>query len=82
MSGSAGVFAGASRSRHTGAYRTDRPMNASSLPTAGRRMFDELLLQPNLRLRVGEHIVDVGALRVVTRPEHPRLTSKATAVLI
>jgi Tol biopolymer transport system component/DNA-binding winged helix-turn-helix (wHTH) protein len=57
-------------------------MNASSLPTAGRRMFDELLLQPNLRLRVGEHIVDVGALRVVTRPEHPRLTSKATAVLI
>jgi Tol biopolymer transport system component/DNA-binding winged helix-turn-helix (wHTH) protein len=57
-------------------------MNASSLPNAGRLMFDELLLQPNLRLRVGEHVVDVGALRVVTHPEHPRLTSKATAVLI
>jgi Tol biopolymer transport system component/DNA-binding winged helix-turn-helix (wHTH) protein len=57
-------------------------MNASSLPTAGRLMFDELLLQPNLRLRVGEHVVDIGALRVVTHPEHPRLTSKAAAVLI
>jgi len=57
-------------------------MNASSLPSAGRLMFDELLLQPNLRLRVGEHVVDIGALRVVTHPEHPRLTSKAAAVLI
>ena len=36
-------------------------MNASSLPTPGRLLFDELLLQPNLRLRVGEHIVDIGA---------------------
>jgi Tol biopolymer transport system component/DNA-binding winged helix-turn-helix (wHTH) protein len=58
-------------------------MNSGSLPTAGRLLFDELLLQqPNLRLRVGEHIVDIGALRVVTHPEHPRLTSKAAAVLI
>ena len=57
-------------------------MNASSLPTASRLLFDELLLQPNLRLRVGEHVVDVGALRIVTRPDHPRLTSKAAAVLI
>ena len=57
-------------------------MNASSLPTTGRLLFDELLLQPNLRLRVGEHIVDIGALRIVTRPDHPRLTSKAAAVLI
>ncbi len=57
-------------------------MNASSLPTAGRLMFDELLLQPNLRLRVGAHVVDIGALRVVTHPQHPRLTSKAAAVLI
>jgi DNA-binding winged helix-turn-helix (wHTH) protein len=57
-------------------------MNSGSLPTAVRLMFDELLLQPNLRLRVGEHIVDIGALRVVTHPEHPRLTSKAAAVLI
>src|SRR5512138_1158815 len=57
-------------------------MNANSLPAAGRLIFDELLLQPNLRLRVGEHVVDIGALRVVTRPEHPRLTSKAAAVLV
>ena len=57
-------------------------MNASSLPTASRLLFDELLLQPNLRLRVGEHVVDIGALRIVTRPDHPRLTSKAAAVLI
>lgn len=56
-------------------------MNASSLPASGH-LFDDRLLQPNLRLRVGEHVVDVGALRVVTRPEHPRLTSKAAAVLI
>src|SRR5215471_16121764 len=55
-------------------------MNANSLPATGRLIFDELLLQPNLRLRVGEHVVDIGALRVVTRPEHPRLTSKAAAV--
>ncbi len=57
-------------------------MNASSLPTASRLLFDELLLQPNLRLRVGEHVVDIGALRIVTHPEHPRLSSKAAAVLI
>lgn len=57
-------------------------MNANSLPAAGRLIFDELLLQPNLRLRVGEHVVDIGALRVVSRPEHPRLTSKAAAVLV
>ena len=63
----------------TGYYRR---MNASSLPTASRLLFDELLLQPNLRLRVGEHLVDIGALRIVTRPDHPRLTSKAAAVLI
>lgn len=40
------------------------------------------LLQPNLRLRVGEHIIDVGALRIVTRPACPRLTGKAVAVLL
>ncbi|HEY6893624.1 MAG TPA: winged helix-turn-helix domain-containing protein [Rhodanobacteraceae bacterium] len=43
---------------------------------------DELLSGPNLRLRIGEHVVDTGALRVVTRPELPRLTSKAVAVLV
>jgi Tol biopolymer transport system component/DNA-binding winged helix-turn-helix (wHTH) protein len=43
---------------------------------------DELLSGPNLRLRIGEHVVDTGALRVVTRPELPRLTSKAVQVLV
>src|SRR6185312_15011741 len=43
---------------------------------------DELLSGPNLRLRIGEHVIDAGALRVVTRPELPRLTSKAIAVLV
>lgn len=43
---------------------------------------DELLSGPNLRLRIGEHVVDTGALRVVTRPGLPRLTSKAVAVLV
>ena len=36
----------------------------------------------NLRLRVGEHVVDLGALRVVTNPGAPRLSSKAAAVLV
>jgi len=40
------------------------------------------LSQPNLRLRVGEHILDVGTLRLTTRPDYPRLTSKAVAVLL
>src|SRR6478609_5336514 len=43
---------------------------------------DDLLSGPNLRLRIGEHVVDTGALRVVTRPDLPRLTSKAIAVLV
>ena len=47
-----------------------------------RRANDELLTGPNLRLRIGEHVVDTGALRVVTRPQLPRLTSKAVAVLV
>lgn len=45
-------------------------------------MCDELLLRPNLRLRVGEHVIDIGALRLVTRATYPRLTSKAVAVLL
>jgi Tol biopolymer transport system component/DNA-binding winged helix-turn-helix (wHTH) protein len=57
-------------------------MNASSLPASSRLLFDELLARPNLRLRVGEHAVDVGALRIITQPDHPRLTGKAMAVLI
>ncbi|MEO8458939.1 MAG: winged helix-turn-helix domain-containing protein [Dokdonella sp.] len=47
-----------------------------------KRETEALLRQPNLRLRIGEHVVDVGALRIVTRPDVPRLTSKAVAVLI
>lgn len=43
---------------------------------------DAMLAEPNLRLRVGEHVVDVGALKVISRPDAPRLTSKAAAVLI
>jgi DNA-binding winged helix-turn-helix (wHTH) protein len=57
-------------------------MNASSLPPSGRQLFDELQLHPNLRLRVGEHIIDIGALRVTTRPELTRLSGKSLAVLI
>ena len=36
----------------------------------------------NLRLRVGDHIIDKGSLRVVTHPARVRLTGKAMAVLI
>ena len=57
-------------------------MNARPQSASVYRVCDELLLQPGLRLRIGEHVVDVGALRVVTRPDCPRLTSKAMAVLI
>lgn len=57
-------------------------MNASSLPPSGRQLFDELQSRPNLRLQVGDHVIDVGALRVVTRPELPRLSGKSLAVLI
>jgi Tol biopolymer transport system component/DNA-binding winged helix-turn-helix (wHTH) protein len=53
-----------------------------NLHVSPQRATDDLLTRSNLRLRVGEHVVDVGALRVVTRPELPRLTSKAVAVLI
>jgi Tol biopolymer transport system component/DNA-binding winged helix-turn-helix (wHTH) protein len=47
-----------------------------------RAQTDATLIGPNLRLRIGEHVVDTGALRVVTRPELPRLTMKAVAVLV
>src|SRR3954471_82547 len=53
-----------------------------TLHASVRATRDELLSGPNLRLRIGEHVVDTGALRVVTRPELPRLTSKAIAVLV
>ncbi len=56
-------------------------MNATfQLPE--RALSDAQLAQPNLRLRLGAHVIDVGALRVVSRPDAPRLTSKAVAVLI
>jgi Tol biopolymer transport system component/DNA-binding winged helix-turn-helix (wHTH) protein len=53
-----------------------------NLHVSPQRATDSLLTQSNLRLRIGEHVIDVGALRIVTRPESPRLTSKAMAVLI
>jgi Tol biopolymer transport system component/DNA-binding winged helix-turn-helix (wHTH) protein len=43
---------------------------------------DSVSVPSNLRLRVGEHVVDLGALRVITQPDSARLTSKAAAVLI
>ena len=48
----------------------------------GKRPLDSDSGAANLRLRIGEHVVDLGALRVVTNPGAPRLTSKAAAVLI
>ena len=47
-----------------------------------RHFLDAAASTSNLRLRVGEHVVDLGALRVVTRPDAARLTSKAAAVLL
>src|SRR5438309_8871798 len=57
-------------------------MNANSLPPSGRQLFDELQTQPNLRLQVGDHMIDIGALRVTTRPELARLSGKSLAVLV
>jgi len=42
---------------------------------------EQLKLQ-NLRLRVGDHAIDVGALRVIGHGESSRLTAKAVAVLL
>ncbi|GAA0718537.1 winged helix-turn-helix domain-containing protein [Dokdonella soli] len=53
-----------------------------NLHVSPQRATDTLLARSNLRLRIGEHVIDVGALRIVTRPDFPRLTSKAVAVLI
>jgi Tol biopolymer transport system component/DNA-binding winged helix-turn-helix (wHTH) protein len=46
------------------------------------RSIDECADQANLRLRIGEHQVDFGALRVVSRPQSARLTSKSASVLL
>lgn len=46
------------------------------------RAIDPSAEMANLRLRVGEHTIDFGALRIVTRPEAARLTSKSAAVLL
>ncbi|MGA9421964.1 MAG: winged helix-turn-helix domain-containing protein [Rhodanobacteraceae bacterium] len=43
---------------------------------------EEPRTEPNIRLQIGDQIVDVGTHRVVSHPEHTRLTSKATAVLL
>lgn len=53
-----------------------------NLHASHRSESDALLSQSNLRLRVGKHVIDVGALRLITRPDFPRLTNKAVAVLI
>jgi Tol biopolymer transport system component/DNA-binding winged helix-turn-helix (wHTH) protein len=53
-----------------------------NLQVSLQRATNGLLSQSNLRLRIGAHMIDVGALRMPSRPEHPRLTSKAMAVLI
>jgi Tol biopolymer transport system component/DNA-binding winged helix-turn-helix (wHTH) protein len=56
-------------------------MNATfQLPE--RAPTDAQLAQSNLRLRIGAHVMDIGALRIISRPDAPRLTSKAVAVLI
>lgn len=47
-----------------------------------KRLIDSESAAANLRLRIGEHVVDLGALRVVTNPGAPRLTSKGAAVLM
>ncbi|MBS0516002.1 MAG: PD40 domain-containing protein [Proteobacteria bacterium] len=56
-------------------------MNAN-LQTLRRLPSAEQLKLQNLRLRVGDHAVDVGALRVIGDGETSRLTSKAVAVLL
>lgn len=56
-------------------------MNAR-IQTPERPLTDAQLAEPNLRLRVGAHVLDIGALRIVSRPQASRLTSKAVAVLI
>jgi Tol biopolymer transport system component/DNA-binding winged helix-turn-helix (wHTH) protein len=66
--------------RYAGAISDRYP--AMNLHVSPQRATDDLLTQSNLRLRIGEHVIDVGALRIVTRPDFPRLTSKAVAVLI
>lgn len=43
---------------------------------------DATLSSPNLRLRVGDHVIDMGTLRVITQSDNPRLTGKAADVLI
>ena len=52
--------------------------------TTNDRLFngDDPFTRLNLRLRVGDHVVDRGSLRVVTHPARVRLTGKAMAVLI
>jgi len=56
-------------------------MNASPHAFSSHPL-DAVSVPSNLRLRIGEHVVDLGALRVITQPDSARLTSKAAAVLI
>jgi DNA-binding winged helix-turn-helix (wHTH) protein len=57
-------------------------MSVGAAPVNLVPAFDDRYSRPNLRLRVGEHVLDVGALRLITRPDYPRLTGKAVAVLL
>lgn len=54
-------------------------MNSPVLPPLA---IDDVSDKANLRLQIGEHIVDFGALRIVTRPDAARLTGKSAAVLL
>lgn len=46
------------------------------------RSIDNLRAVTALRLAVGEHVVDLGSLRVTTKAGQPKLTPKAAGVLL
>lgn len=56
------------------------------MPNGARNPFasapSRLQSQAGRKLTLGEHVIDVGTLRVLTRPDAPRLTPKAMAVLL
>jgi DNA-binding winged helix-turn-helix (wHTH) protein len=51
-------------------------------PDRNCRLFEALLLWPNLHLQIGDFIVDVSALRITTSMETTRLTANDMTVLI
>ncbi|MFT3791946.1 MAG: helix-turn-helix domain-containing protein [Rudaea sp.] len=56
------------------------PAAQTTIP--GRQLFEELRLRPGLRLQIGDHLVDVGALRIATRQGTARLIAKDMTLLI